>query len=55
MENGELWANIVSDLGYPFPWKQYPLKENTFGSKEDEDVEIEFRDGCLIMDDITCK
>ena len=56
MKDGELWANIVSDLGYPYTWRLYPLGENTFGFKEDEDdIEVEFGDGCFTVDGETHK
>ena len=56
LKDGELWANIVSDMGYRFTWKLYPLHDQTFGFKEDEDdVEIEFREGCFVYEDETHK
>ena len=56
MKDGELWVNIVSDLGYPYTWRLYPLGENVFGFKEDEDdIEIEFGDGCFTCEDETHK
>ena len=56
MKDGALWANIVSDLGYPYTWRLYPLGGNTFGFKEDEDeIEVEFGEGCLSCDGETHK
>lgn len=54
LKDGELWANIVSDLERRYALKLYPIGENTFAFKED-DIEIVFEDGCMKIDDETVK
>ena len=52
MKDGELYAEVVSDLDRRYEIKMYPVGDNTFSFKEDEDdTEIEFRDGCYVVDD----
>jgi hypothetical protein len=58
-KDGELWAKaIIDDDDYDeqgdFSFRLYPLGENEFGRKGGF-LKVEFGDGCLVMDDITCK
>ena len=58
-KDGELWAKaIIDDDDYyeqgDFSFRLYPLGENEFGRKGGF-LKVKFGDGCLIMDDITCK
>ncbi len=54
LKDGELWAKVVSELGMRYPLKLYPIGENKFGIKED-DIEILFEDGCMVIEDETIK
>ena len=58
-KDGELWAKaIIDDDDYyeqgDFSFRLYPLGENEFGRKGGF-LKVKFGDGCLVMDDITCK
>ncbi|MBQ6333032.1 MAG: beta-lactamase family protein [Clostridia bacterium] len=58
-KDGELWAKaVIDDDDYyeqgDFSFRLYPLGENEFGRKGGF-LKVKFGDGCLIMDDITCK
>ena len=58
-KDGDLWAKaIIDDDDYyeqgDFSFRLYPLGENEFGRKGGF-LNVKFGDGCLIMDDITCK
>ena len=44
LKDGELWAKVVTDMGYVYDTKLYPVGEKTFTFKE-YDTEIEFCDG----------
>ena len=54
MKDGELYAKVVTEMGYHYETKLYPLEGNTFGIKE-YDVEIAFSDGCMICDGETVR
>ena len=58
-KDGELWAKaIIDDDDYDeqgdFSFRLYPLGENEFGRKGGF-LNVKFGEGCLVMDDITCK
>ena len=54
MKDGELYANALDEDGDGMTFRLYPIGENEFGRKGGMLV-LKFGDGCLIMDDITCK
>ncbi len=59
MQDGELWAKaILSGDDYDnqgeVSFRLYPIGENEFGRKGGM-LKLKFGNGCLMMDDITCK
>ena len=54
LRDGELYAKVVWDEDDVLECRLYPLGENKFGRKGGM-VEITFGDGCVIIDEITCK
>jgi CubicO group peptidase (beta-lactamase class C family) len=54
MKDGELWANAIDDEGHALSFRLYPIGENEFGRKRGM-LDLKFGDGCLMMDDLTCK
>ena len=53
MKDGELHANAIDD-GDEMTFRLYPIGENEFGRKGGL-LKLVFGDGCLMMDEITCK
>ena len=53
MRDGDLWATAL-DSGDVFPFRLYPLSENTFGRKGGM-IELTFGEGCVTYDDHTCR
>ena len=54
LRDGELYAHVVWDEDDVLDCRLYPLGENKFGRKGGM-VSIEFGDGCLTIDGVTCK
>ncbi len=54
MKDGDLYGKASNEDLYGFTFRLYPIEGNRFIRKGGY-VEIEFGDGCLIIDDITCK
>ena len=54
LRDGELYAHVVWDEDDVLDCRLYPLGENQFGRKGGM-VSIEFGDGCLTIDGVTCK
>ncbi|MBR0082155.1 MAG: beta-lactamase family protein [Clostridia bacterium] len=54
LKDGELYANAIDDDGDGFTFRLYPIGENEFGRKGGM-LKLQFGDGCLMFDDITCK
>ena len=54
-KGGELYYHFVSpESGANFDLRMYPVGERTFGINED-DFELEFSDGCLVLGGNVCK
>jgi len=54
MKDGDLWAKAIDDDSDPLEFKFYPIGENKFGRKGGM-LEVTFGDGCLMIEDFTCK
>ena len=54
MKDGELYAKVVRDEEVVLDCQLYPIGDAVFGRRGGM-VKITFGDGCLIIDDITCK
>ena len=54
LKDGELHANALDEDGDPLSFRLYPIGENEFGRKGGM-LKLKFGDGCLMMDDVTCK
>ncbi|MBQ6663303.1 MAG: beta-lactamase family protein [Firmicutes bacterium] len=54
MKDGELQAKALDDDGDEMTFRLYPLGEDEFGRKGGM-LKLKFGDGCLMMDDLTCK
>ena len=54
LQDGELHARVVWDEDDVLECRLYPIGENKFGRKGGM-VEITFGDGCLTIDNVTCK
>ena len=54
MQDGDLWARAISEEDGEITFRLYPTGENIF-SRKGGYLEVEFGDGCLMMDDVTCK
>jgi hypothetical protein len=54
MKDGDLWAKALDEDGDPLEFQFYPIGEDEFGRKGGM-MDLKFGDGCLMMEDITCK
>ncbi len=54
MQDGELYAEAVTDDYGAFTFRLYPIGENEFGRKSGM-LKLKFGDGCLMYGDFTCK
>ena len=54
MKDGELYAKAIDEDGDELRFRLYPIGENEFGRKGGL-LKLKFGDGCLMMDDFTCK
>ena len=54
MKDGELHANAIDEDGDEMSFRLYPLGEDEFGRKGGL-LKLKFGDGCLMLDDHTCK
>ena len=54
LKDGELCARAVDEDGDPMEFKLYPIGEDLFGRKGGM-LEVKFGEGCLIVDEQTCK
>ena len=53
-KDNDLWAKAIDDDGDEMSFRLYPIGENEFGRKGGM-LKLTFGDGCLSLDDITCK
>ena len=54
MQDGELHARAIDEDGDEMSFRLYPIGENEFGRKGGM-LRLSFGDGCLMLDDHTCK
>ena len=54
MKDGELYANAIDEDEDEMTFRLYPIGEDEFGRKGGL-LKLKFGDGCLMMDDFTCK
>jgi len=54
LKDGELYANAIDDDGDSLTFKLYPIGEDEFGRKGGM-LDLKFGDGCLMIDELTCK
>ena len=54
MQDGELYAKAIDEDGDEMRFRLYPIGENEFGRKGGM-LKVKFGDGCLMIDDFTCK
>ena len=54
MQDGELYANAVSEEYGKLTFRLYPIGENEFGRKGGM-LKLKFGDGCVMYGDFTCK
>ena len=54
MKDGELYANAIDEDEDETTFRLYPIGEDEFGRKGGL-LKLKFGDGCLMMDDFTCK
>ena len=54
MKDGELHANAIDEDGDTMTFRLYPIGGDVFGRKGGM-LTLKFGDGCLVMDDLTCR
>ena len=54
LKDGELHAKAIDEDGDEMSFRLYPIGENEFGRKGGM-LKLTFGDGCLMLDDLTCK